>query len=379
MIARSRLSEVFTAFSLALVVGITLLMQSIGVSPALGAFIAGVVLANSEYKHTVEADIRPFKGLLLGLFFISVGMGMNFTLFGNYATLLIIAVVSLILVKLSILFVLGRIFKLTTLQNAGFAMALAQGGEFAFVLFQYAKASKVILPNIAEFFTLAVALSMMATPFLMLFYHRFIVPQFMSILPERDFDAISERNTIILAGYGRFGQIIGRLLNGQNIPLTVLENNPEQIELLRKFGYKGYFGDASRLDLLKNAGIENARLFIVSVGNADANLRIVKLVKQHFPHVTIFARARNRRHAYELHKAGVNYFKRELFDSSLAMTKEILLNLGYSPADADRKTKAFQAHDEATLIKSFEFFEEEADLINFSRQASGELERILQE
>ena len=378
MIAKTNLREVFTAFSLALIVGITLLMQSIGVSPALGAFISGVVLANSEYKHTVETDIQPFKGLLLGLFFISVGMGMNFTLFAQQTTLLIAAVLALITVKALILLLLGLVFGLTKLQTIGFALALSQGGEFAFVLFQYASTSKVINHDTAGFFTLTVALSMIATPFLMLLYYRFIVPQFMSMVPTREYDSIDRKNGIILAGYGRFGQIIGRLLNGENIKITVLEKNPEQIELLRKFGTKGYFGDAARLDLLKSAGIEHAKLLIVSVGNADTNLHIVKLAKLHFPHLTIFARARNRRHAYELHKAGAHYFKRELFDSSLTMTKEVMKFLGYTPDDIERKAHAFQEHDEATLIQSFEFFDKELDLINFSRHATGELERILQ-
>ncbi|MCL9682683.1 monovalent cation:proton antiporter-2 (CPA2) family protein [Legionella maioricensis] len=378
IIARTHLREVFTAFSLALVVGITLLMECIGVSPALGAFIAGVVLANSQYKHTVEADIQPFKGLLLGLFFISVGMGMNFTLFSQQTSLLIAAVLGLLAVKALILFVLGRRFELTKIQTIGFALALSQGGEFGFVLFQYASETKVITQDAAGFFTLVVALSMLATPFLMLLYHKFVVPKFMSIIPQPEYDPINEKNGIILAGYGRFGQIIGRLLNGEHIKVTVLEKNPEQIELLRKFGYKGYFGDANRLDLLKSAGAEYAKLLIVAVGNPDTNLEIVKLAKQEFPHLKIFVRARNRRHAYELHKMGVDYFRRELFDSSLTMTKEILKFVGYKPEDIEKKASAFQKHDEAALYKSFEFFEEETDLINFSRQAKGELERLLQ-
>ncbi|CAM3150607.1 potassium:proton antiporter [Legionella steigerwaltii] len=378
IIAKTNLREVFTAFSLALVVGVTLLMESIGVSPALGAFIAGVVLANSEYKHAVDADIQPFKGILLGLFFISVGMAMNFSLFSHHAMLIVAAVFTLIIIKAIILFFLGSIFDLTKLQSIGFAFALAQGSEFAFVLFDYAGATKVINQETAAFFTLVVALSMLATPFLMLFYHRFVIPKFMSFIPEREYDSFNERNGIILAGYGRFGQIIGRLLNGENITITVLEKNPEQIELLRKFGYVGYFGDASRLDLLKSAGAEHAKLLIVAVGNVDANLKIVKLAKQHFPHLKIFVRARNRRHAYELHRIGVDYFIRELFDSSLSMTKEVMKFLGYNNEDIRKKSSAFRKHDEATLIQSFDFFEEESELINFSRQAKGELERILQ-
>lgn len=378
IIAKTNLREVFTAFSLALVVGITLLMETIGVSPALGAFIAGVVLANSQYKHAVEADIQPFKGLLLGLFFISVGMGMDFTLLSQQTMLILTAVIVLILVKATVLIVLGRFFDLTNFQTLGLAFALAQGGEFAFVLFQYATATKVISETTMSFFTLVVALSMLATPFLMLLYYRFTLPLSMSRLPEKKYDSINEQNDIILAGYGRFGQIIGRLLNGEKVKITVLENNAEQVELLRKFGYIGYFGDASRLDLLNSAGAKHAKLLVVTVGNADVNLKIVRLAKQHFPHLKIYARARNRRHAYELHKLGADYFIREVFESSLSMTKEIMKFLDYKPEDIRRKAQAFKKHDEATLIQSFEFFEKESDLINFSRQAKGELERVLQ-
>lgn len=377
MIAKTNLREVFTAFSLALVVGTTLLMESIGVSPALGAFISGVVLANSQYKHTVEADIQPFKGLLLGLFFISVGMGMDFSLFSQQSVLILSAVFALIVIKATILLFLGRFFDLSNFQTISLACALSQGSEFAFVLFQYATSTKVIDHTTRGFFTLVVALSMLATPFLMLFYYRFLLPKFMSLLPEKEYDSFREKNDIILAGYGRFGQIIGRLLNGENIKLTVLEKNAEQIELLRKFGYKGYFGDASRLDLLKSAGAEHAKLLIVAVGNPDVNIQIVHLAKQHFPHLKIFARARNRRHAYELHKLEVDYFIREVFDSSLSMTKQIMKFLGYKHEDIEKKAKTFQKHDETTMIQSFDFFEKESDLINFSRQAKGELERIL--
>jgi monovalent cation:proton antiporter-2 (CPA2) family protein len=379
IIAKTNLREVFTAFSLALVVGITLLMQSIGISPALGAFIAGVVLANSQYKHTVEADIQPFKGLLLGLFFISVGMGMNFTLFSQQTALIMAIVLGLIATKALILSLLGQSFDLTKLQTLGFALALSQGGEFAFVLFQYAGDSKVISTELQELYTLVVALSMLSTPILIMLYQRFVIPRFMSILPPRgEYDKITEQNNIILAGYGRFGQIIGRLLNGEHIKITVLEKNPEQVELLRKFGYPSYFGDASRLDLLKSAGAEQAKLLIVAVGDADKNLEIVKLAKQHFPNLIIFARARNRRHAYELHKAGVDYFKRELFSSSLDVTKEILKFLGYKNKEIVAKAAAFEKYDEATLHKSFEFFEEEENLINLARQSKSELERVLQ-
>lgn len=379
MIAKSNLREVFTATSLALVVGITLLMQIIGASPALGAFVAGVVLANSEYKRTLETDIEPFKGLLLGLFFISVGMGMNFSLFAEQSTSIILTVLVIIITKLLVLILLGRFFELTRLQTLGFALALSQVGEFAFVLLQFSQTVQVISASTAGFFTLIVALSMTITPFLMLFYYRYIVPKYFSVLPNKQYDTIDETNPVILAGYGRFGQVIGRFLKGQGVPVTVLENDPDQIELLRKFGVKGYFGDASRLDLLKNAGAAQAKLLIIAIDDPENTLTIVKLAKQYFPNLKIYARARNRRHAYELHKEGVDYFKREIFDSSLLMARDIMVALGHSPESMRRKARLFSQHDEVSLRKSFEFFEKEPELISFSRQVAGELERILRE
>ncbi|MBA2657553.1 MAG: cation:proton antiporter [Tatlockia sp.] len=377
LIAKANLREVFTATSLALILGITLLMQTVGISPSLGAFVAGVVLANSEYKRTLETDIEPFKGLLLGLFFISVGMSMNFTILAKQTTALLGVVASFILIKALILFALGRIFGLTKIQSTAMALALSQGSEFAFVLFQYAKTSQVITEASMNFLILAVALSMATTPLLILSYSRLIMPLFMSPIRPK-FDSIQENEAIILAGYGRFGQIIGRFLNAQGVKLTVLENDPQQIELLRKFGLKGHFGDASRLDLLSNAGAATAKLLIVAVDDPDIALDIVKLAKQEFPQLKIYSRARNRRHAYELTKAGANYFKREIFDSSLGMAVEVMKFLGHNPKLMQRKARTFAKHDQASLLKSFEFFEKENELINFTSQVRGELEQILQ-
>lgn len=378
-IAKSHLREVFTATSLALIVGITLLMEAVGVSPALGAFVAGVVLANSEYRHTLESDLQPFKGLLLGLFFISVGMGINFSLLVAHPLGFMGSVAALIIIKMIVLYVLGQFFGLRDGQGTLFTFALAQGGEFAFVLFQYTGGLNILSPEQAAFLTLTVALSMVATPFLMLVNERFVIPRFMSRLPEREYDTITEQNPIILAGYGRFGQIIGRFLNAQGVKITVLEKDPDQIELLRKFSHRGYFGDASRLDLLQSAGAAKAKLLVVAVDDADKCLEIVALARQYFPNLTIYARARNRRHAYELHKAGADYFRRETFDSSLVMAQDIMKLLGSDPLDIARKALKFTQHDEKTLHKSFEFFESEPQMIHFSRQAAGELEHILRD
>ena len=378
-VARTNLRELFTATSLALVVGVTLLMQAIGISPALGAFLAGLVLANSPYRHTLEADIQPFKGLLLGLFFISVGMGIDFALLSARPAQVAFAVLVLVTLKAVLLWLLGKFGKLGSGQGALFALSLAQGGEFAFVMFQYASGLQILSARHSAFLTLAVVSSMALTPFLMLFGERVLLPRFMSRLPAPRYDTIQEQNKVIIAGYGRFGQIIGRFLQAQGVAVTVLEKDSEQVALLRKFGAVGYYGDASRLDLLENAGAAKAKLLVVAVDDADKCLEIVRMAKRHFPNLTVFARARNRRHAYELHKAGVDYFRRELFDSSLAMAERAMLLLGGAPDKVQHKAIQFLAHDEKTLRESFAFYERERELIDFSRRATSELERILQD
>jgi monovalent cation:proton antiporter-2 (CPA2) family protein len=377
VVAKTDLREIFTAFSLALVVGITVLMQLLGISPALGAFIAGVVLANSEYRRTLETDIEPFKGLLLGLFFISVGMGIDFGLLTGAPGRVLGAVAALMVVKALILLLLGRVFRMGWMHNIGYALVLSQGGEFAFVLFQFARGLDILPPEETRFLTLVVALSIAATPLVMLWYQRAIVPRFMSVLPPREFDPVTDQQAIIIAGFGRFGQMVGRFLIAQGIPITVLEKDPDQIDLIRRFGYKGYFGDATRLDLLKSAGAARARMLLVAVDDVETCLEIVRMAKEEFPGLTIFARARNRQHAYELHKLGVYFFKRELFDASLEMAKEILLWLGQDEEAVTRKVEQFRRHDEETLKRSFDFFEDEPALVDFSKTRRAELEQIL--
>lgn len=378
LIAKTKLREVFTAVSLALVVGITLLMQWVGVSPALGAFLAGVVLANSEYRRTLETDIEPFKGLLLGLFFISIGMGMELELIRDDPLQLFGTLVLVMGVKATILFALGRWFGLGSMQNLGFALSISQVGEFAFVLFQFAGGLRILPESQVKFLTLLTVLSMATTPFLMFVFTRRIVPRFMSVLPERAPDDFRESQPVIIAGFGRFGQVTGRFLLANGVPVTVLENDPDQIDLLRRFGIKAYFGDAARLDILRNAGAEQARLLVIAVDDADVGLGIAKLAKEEFPQLKIFSRARNRRHAYELHNLGVDAFKRETFESSLAMAEDILIFLGKAEPEVRVRAKQFREHDEASLQKSFEFFENEPEMVNFSRLSREELHRILQ-
>ncbi|MFT3998289.1 MAG: monovalent cation:proton antiporter-2 (CPA2) family protein, partial [Asticcacaulis sp.] len=378
-IARTNLREVFTATSLGLVVGVTILMQLVGVSPALGAFLGGVVLANSPYKTTLETDIQPFKGLLLGLFFISVGMGMDVERLVTQPLQLLAAVIGLMVIKGFVLFVLAQRFDLKGAVGAGLALSLAQGGEFAFVLFQLCGQLDLMTPDLRRFLTLVVAISIGVTPICLELFNRYIVPRFLSVLPERAPDAIEERNSVIIAGFGRFGQIIGRFLKLQGVKVTILENNPDQIELLQRFGTKSYFGDATRLDVLRAAGAEQARMLVIAIDDAEGAVKIVQQAKEHFPHLKLFARARNRRHAYELDRAGVDYYHRETLDSSLALAREAMIALGAPKAQVERRAKAFLQHDVVTLRKSFAFFDSEPDLVNFTRLSQKELERILTE
>ncbi|NBV06759.1 MAG: potassium transporter [Proteobacteria bacterium] len=378
LVAKSNMRELFTALSLALVVGVTLLMNLIGISPALGAFVAGVVLANSEYRRSLETDIQPFKGLLLGLFFISIGMGMDFNFMLTQPLQIFAAVICLIVIKALILFTLGKAFKISTFDSIFYAVILAQGGEFAFVLFQFAQSLMILDAQKVKFLTLVVAISIAATPVILHWVSLLLDRYYKATFKEIPFDAIDQKNAIILSGFGRFGQVIGRFLTGQGVAVTVLENNPDQIELLRKFGFKAYFGDSTRLDFLKSAHADKAKLLIITVDDVEASLKIASLAKEEFPNLTIFARARNRQHAYDLHKLGVFYFKRELFDSSLDMAKEIMLWLGKDKSEIELKAQQFRDHDEKTLQQSFKFFEDKPALVNFSKTRSAELEKILQ-
>ncbi|MCE3254673.1 MAG: potassium transporter [Rickettsiaceae bacterium] len=377
-VAKSNLRELFTALSLSLIIGITLLMKLIGISPALGAFIAGVVLANSEYRRSLITDIQPFKGLLLGLFFISVGMGMDFILLRYQPVKILAAVFVLMFVKAVILWLIGRAFRISNTNSLGYAVTLCQGGEFAFVLFQFGGNLGVIENKEVKFLTLVVALSIAITPFVISFFNFVIDKYFKASLVEDEFDEIDQKNSIILAGFGRFGQVIGRFLMVEGFKVTVLEKDPDQIELLRKFGYKAYYGDATRSDFLRSANADKAKLLIIAVDDVQNSLAIAQMAKEEFPSLTVFARAHNRQHAYDLHKLGVDYFKRELFDSSLAMAEDIVVWLGKNKDEVNLKAKKFKCHDEQSLKHSFQFFEDEPAVINFAKTRRAELERILQ-
>ena len=349
-IAETRIREIFTAFALLLVIGIALAMQIVGLSAALGTFLAGVLLADSEYRHELETDIEPFKGLLLGLFFISVGASINFELFLDNPYLILGLVIALMLLKLIILFILGTVFKMSRSQNYLFAFSLAQGGEFAFVLFSFATKTGAVPVPTADTLILVVALSMALTPLLMLFNEKFLQPRFSQLDDKPESDTIDERNQVIIAGFGRFGQIVGRLLHANRIGTTILDSKPSQIEMVRRFGYKVFYGDASRIDLLHAAGAEDAKLLILAIDDKEKSLEIVEIVKKHFPNVEIIARSFDRRHSYELMNLGVQVIQRETFNSALELGESALKILGYRNFQAHRAALAFKHHDEKTLV-----------------------------
>jgi len=349
-IAATRLRELFTAVALLIVLAISGLMTTIGLSPALGAFLAGVVLADNEFRHQLEADIEPFKALLLGLFFITVGASINFALLQQNPVLILSLVLALFLVKFAVLFALSLIFKFTTQQGLLFSLALAQGGEFAFVLVSSANQYGVFSENTGSTLTLVVALSMLLAPLLFVLYASFISRTSQNKQEQADED-IQPSSQVIVAGFGRFGQIVGRLLSLQGFELTLLDHSPGQVEMVRRFDNTVFYGDAARTDLLAAAGAENAKLLIVAVDDADKSLQIIDNAKEHFPHMKILARAIDRRHAYQLIKRNIESFRRETFDSALHLGVEALQTLGISETDAKRAGEVFNKHDEETLIQ----------------------------
>ncbi|MCS5711214.1 monovalent cation:proton antiporter-2 (CPA2) family protein [Candidatus Berkiella aquae] len=349
-IANSNLREIFTAASLLVVIASALVMQALGLSAALGTFLAGAVLAESEYRHELEADIEPFKGLLLGIFFISVGANINFSLI-YHNPILILKIVTLLLVfKAMILFAVAKVFKINTQNSLLFSLTLAQGGEFCFVLLSFAAGIKIFSNETAALLIAAVAISMLLTPLMIIFYEKVLAPYFVRSQKDTDFDNIEQqKSTVVMAGFGRFGQIIGRLLIANKIKTTVLDLDAEAIAILRQFGFKVYYGDASRMDLLEIAGIKNASLFIIAIDDSEKALEIAKQVRKHYPDLKILARVHGRTQAYDFLKNDFNHVYRETFDSSLAMGLDALQSLGFDQEQAERMVKLFKEHDEASL------------------------------
>ncbi|MFK8016184.1 MAG: monovalent cation:proton antiporter-2 (CPA2) family protein [Gammaproteobacteria bacterium] len=374
-IAAARLPEVFTAAALLLVVALAYLMQLVGVSPALGAFLGGVILAESEFRHELESNIEPFKGLLLGLFFIAVGASMDLALLVQEWRAIALLTSLLLLIKFFVLYVLGRGFRMQAMNNLLFAVALCQAGEFAFVLFASVRSYGVLQPELIDLLTLVVAVSMIVTPLLMIGYASYAKNwSIRNAVDDPDEEIETQDNPVIIAGYGRFGQIVGRLLHANGFGVTLLDHDPGQIEMTRRFGFTVYYGDATRMDLLHTAGAEEAKILVVAIDGRDEVLTVVREAKKHFPHLKILTRAIDRQHAYELMALGCAVVRRETFSSALEMGNEALQALGYGASRAAHASEVFRAHDEQTLTDLFELWSQDRD--NYVIEARAKREEL---
>ncbi|MEM9209058.1 MAG: cation:proton antiporter, partial [Pseudomonadota bacterium] len=347
-IALARLRELFTAAALMLVVGIAWLMMFVGLSPALGTFLAGVVLANSEYRHELESNIDPFKGLLLGLFFITVGAAINFSLLFNNLAVIVGMTLGLMILKAGILYALAKLFRIEGPHSWLFTLALAQAGEFGFVLLSFTVANGVIPSAIADQLLLVVAISMLLTPLLFIAYDKLIAPRYAANQDSQP-DTIDEQGPIIIAGVGRFGGVINRVLLAAGYKTVVLDYHAEHLEALRAFGLKAFFGDATRPDLLHAAGIEEAQLLIIAIDDRERATELVHYVRANYPDLHIVVRATNRHHVYELWSAGARDIIREHFDSAVRAARSALEALGTHPYEAELQVRGYVESDKAAI------------------------------
>jgi monovalent cation:proton antiporter-2 (CPA2) family protein len=377
-IGGARTPELFTTASLLIVAGTAFIANLAGLSMSLGAFMAGVLLSESEYRHELQADIAPFEGLLLGFFFISVGMSADLSLARMHPGILAGATAALLLAKSAVCFALARLSRQSLPESIRFSLALPQASEFSFVLFGAAVAVGALASDSAAMATLVAAFSMAATPVLFALSERFLIPRWQAE-PEPDFDTIEAADApVIICGFGRFGQIVGRVLRMHGIAFTALERDIGQVDVVRRFGNKVYFGDPARPDLLRAAGAEQAKLLIVAQDNMEDVLRIVEVARRNFPHLKILARARNRRHAYLLMDRGVKGPVRDTFYSGLKMAEDSLMALGIPPAEAAHSVALFREHDERALQEMHAIYRDEKQLIQSTQQATDELTALFE-
>ena len=376
-IARSDTPEIFTAAALLLVVATAALMEAVGLSMALGAFLAGVLLAESEYRRELETDIEPFKGLLLGLFFIAVGMSIDFAVVIARPWLVAGIVVGFVLVKAAVLWAMGRAMPLPKPERPVFIILLAQGGEFGFVVFQSAAQAGVITAPVSSLLVAAVAISMLLTPLLLVAADRWWIP-LLAGSKRTTIEELKEPQhaSVIIAGFGRYGQIVGRLLYANGIAPTVLDHDAEAIEALRKFGWRVYYGDASRLDLLRTAGAATARVLVLAIDDVDRSVEVARMVRENFPQLTIVARARNVQHYYELYELGIRMIERETLDSALMSARSALETLGWEPHQARTLALRFRRHNVEQLQAMAPHRKDEAKLIAAAKQGRQQLEEL---
>ncbi len=368
-IARSNTPEIFTAAALLLVVALAALMQFVGLSMALGAFLGGVLLAESEYRRELETDIEPFKGLLLGLFFIAVGMTIDFGVLLAHPGRMALLVAGFMAAKAAVIYAMARAMGLPYQERPVFTLLLAQGGEFAFVVFQAAAGTAVLSPGAASLLIGAVALSMLLTPLLLAAIDRWLLPRY-SHANGAPMAEISEPQdaSVVICGFGRYGQIVGRVLNSQGMRVTVLDHDPDAIETLRQFGFRVFYGDATRLDLLRIAGAGAARVIVVAVDDVEQSLAIVDLARRHFAQAVIVARARNVSHYYQLRDRGVTHIERELFGSSLASAHSVLEALGWPEDDAAETVRRFRQRNLELTDEAYPYYKDRAKLIAVAKE-----------
>ena len=377
-IARTRLREIFTAFALLLVLGIALVFETVGLSMALGAFLAGVLLAESEYRHEIQAAIEPFKGVLLGLFFISVGMSVDFTVLREHPWVVVGLIAGLFALKGAVLFLISHLVRLPVPERPLFILLLAQGGEFAFVILGLAAANEALPDQTAQAITLAVALSMIATPFLLLAHDRFIAPRF-ALAPAREPD-LPQPSKVIVAGLGRVGQVVARLLNASGYQPTVLDDNPDHVEQSRQFGFRVFYGDATRLDLLHAAGAASANLLVIALDDRDAVTQLARIARSNFPRLQIIARAYDMRHMFELRDLGVEMLERETWLAAIKLGETALAVVTQDPGRASRAAQAFAEHDHVVQAKLYAVHKDTPDThVTVSNELRDQLKRSLAE
>ena len=374
IIAATGVREAMTASALLTVVGVALVMEAAGLSAALGSFIAGALLANSEYRHQIEADIAPFEGLLLAVFFIAIGMSIDLGIVVAEPLKLIAIVIGLVAIKAVILYALGRWWGLKSEAARRLGLAISQGGEFAFVLFAAGVGAHVIGQHLADLLVLAVTLSMAATPLLLLTDETI----FRALEPEKpEYEVPPEGDQhIIVAGFGRFGQIVARVLRARRIPFTALDSNVEQVDFVKRFGSRIYYGDAGRLDILRAAGADKARAFVLAIDDVDASLRVAEMVRKHFPDLPVYARARDRIHVHKLMDLGVEIIERETFLSALELTHRLLRGFGLSEPEAKRLLATFKRQDEKRLYDDYKYYTDLEKVRANAKTAAVELEEL---
>lgn len=375
-IAHTNQREIFTVTALFVVLGVALAMLKIGLSAALGSFIAGVLLADSEYRHELESNLEPFKSLLLGLFFMSVGMTVSLPLMLNKPLLVLGLAMAYLAAKIAVIYGTGRLFKMNHTNAKLTALTIAQGGEFAFVIFGLALSTNISDAVTIELLTAVITLSMALNPLIVLFDEKKQKKVSVDEVPAYD-QIKGEEPEVIIAGFGRFGQMFGRILRAQKIPFVAIDHDADQVELLRKFGNTVYYGDVMRLDLLEGAGARKAKFFVLAIDDEDISIAAAKLIRSRFPHLEVFARARNRGHAFNLFDAGVKKIKRETFDSSVNFVGELLVAMGQSQKRAHAIVEKFKVHDHEMMMEQYKVRHDDAMFISKSKQASVQLAQVL--